>query len=240
MRRWMIVLMVASLFVAFAATPGSAAKKDVPDPVQFDGGFIYYEGVEAWTGDYAGDIPIPWNHGWGEPWEHLMDPAFNRCELVSAELVWREGEQNTADLYTEEDCTRRWHHLMTPHGMKLMPTLPPFPPGWVKGVDPPFSPNDPNAYVKHHKVVHITKGGAVKMSPGDLYPTFWQKISTMTGCGVNGTFPIYHGHFDGERLFATAHYHGPCDGGTGWTNFGIGLEDGPIHVTYTFDLLVAG
>lgn len=88
----------------------------------------------------------------------------------------------------------------------------------------------------HHKIVHITKGGALKMSPDWSYPTMWDKVPSLTGCDLNGTFPIYHGHFDGERLYASAHYNGFCDGGTAWSKFGVGAEDGPIHVTYEFEL----
>ncbi|MEN8113693.1 MAG: hypothetical protein ABFS21_04845 [Actinomycetota bacterium] len=90
----------------------------------------------------------------------------------------------------------------------------------------------------HHKIVHITKGGALKMSPGTDLPVMWPMLPTMTGCDLNGTFPIYHGHFDGEHFYASAHYNSICDGGTGWWKFGIGVEDGPIHVTYEFDLHV--
>jgi hypothetical protein len=56
---------------------------------------------------------------------------------------------------------------------------------------------------------------------------------------LSETFPIYLGRFDGERLYATAHYNSICDAGTAWPMSGIGAEDGPIHVTYEFDLEVA-
>ena len=58
----------------------------------------------------------------------------------------------------------------------------------------------------------------------------------MTGCDLNGTYPIYHGHFDGKHFYAATHYNGICDGGFGWKNFGITEESGPIHVTYEFIL----
>jgi len=88
----------------------------------------------------------------------------------------------------------------------------------------------------HHKIVHVTHGGAVKMSPNPDYPVMWPMLPGMTGCDLNGTFPIYHGHFDGDHFYAAAHYNSICDGGTGWINFGISEEDGPIHVTYEFSL----
>ncbi|MDJ0955048.1 MAG: hypothetical protein QNJ81_15320 [Acidimicrobiia bacterium] len=205
MRRWMIVLMVASLFVAFAAAPGSADKKELPEEVHFTSGYVAYGAVEAWTGDYAGDVKKPFMKG---DWDQLMDPNFNRCLIVGATLTW--VDKNTAVLMTDEDCRARG-------------PLPPRP--------------APDGLVHHHKIVHITNGGAVKMTPGPDSET-WKIVPEVTGCGVNGTFPVYHGRFDGEHLYATSHYHGPCDGGSVWTNFGIGLEDGPIHVTYEFSLHV--
>jgi hypothetical protein len=75
------------------------------------------------------------------------------------------------------------------------------------------------------------------MAPGPGQET-WKKVPYLTGCSINGTFPIYHGHFDGERLYAATHYNSICDGGFAWSKFGIGAEDGPIHVTYEFDLRV--
>lgn len=90
----------------------------------------------------------------------------------------------------------------------------------------------------HKKLVHITNGGALKMSPLQYsnHPMLWSKVPMMTGCDLNGTFPIYHGHFKNGRLYASAHYNSICDGGTVWSNFGISAEDGPIHVTYEFEL----
>ena len=220
MRRWMIVLMVASLFVAIAATPGSADKKDLPADVEFLSGEVSYGAVVARTGEPAGG-PMPFPIMGVTGWTYLMDPDYNKCDVKWAELHWI--DKNTAKLTTKEDCSGRW-----PGGDPLKAKLPPWP--------------DADGWVWHHKIVHITNGGAVKMSPDEAFSTFWRNIPAMTGCGVNGTFPIYHGHFDGDRLYATAHYHGPCDGGSlegkGWKMFGIGLDDGPIHVTYTFDLSV--
>ena len=88
---------------------------------------------------------------------------------------------------------------------------------------------------KHIRIVHITNGGALKTAP---VGEFWKSVPRLTGCDLNGTFPVYHGHFDGETLKATTHYHSFCDGGTAWSNFGIGAEDGPIHVTYELELRV--
>jgi hypothetical protein len=91
----------------------------------------------------------------------------------------------------------------------------------------------------HTKTVKITNGGAVKMlKPEVSDETMWWKVPVLTGCDINGTFPVYHGHFDGEDFYASAHYNSICEGGTVWGLFGIDAEDGPIHVTYEFDLQV--
>lgn len=203
MRRRMIVLTAATLFVVLAAAPGIAEPdKELPEPVDFVGS-VHYGAIEARTGEYAGDtVPPPLAAGpWGSVgWEQLMDPAFNYCN-VEGTLTWT--DKNTALLETVETCPP-WRVIFGP--------------------------------TEHHKVVHITKGGAIKMTPSPDYPTNWQKLPEWTGCDLNGTFPVYHGYFDGEHLYASAHYNSLCDGGTRWVKFGIGLEDGPIHITYYFDL----
>ncbi len=66
---------------------------------------------------------------------------------------------------------------------------------------------------EHHKIAHITRGGAVKMSPTPDFPVMWPMVPINTGCDLNGTFPIYHGHFDGERFYPSSHYDSICDGG---------------------------
>lgn len=65
----------------------------------------------------------------------------------------------------------------------------------------------------HHKIVHITRGGALKMTPNPDFPVMWPMVPKITGCDLNGTFPIYHGHFDGEHFDAATHYDSICDGG---------------------------
>ncbi|MEN8041811.1 MAG: hypothetical protein ABFR95_09945 [Actinomycetota bacterium] len=90
--------------------------------------------------------------------------------------------------------------------------------------------------------VRITPGGAVKMT--NKYPPplvngkHW--LVERTGCELNGTFRMYHGHFDGEHLYAASHFHGICDGGTVWGNahHDVGHEDGPIHATFDISLYV--
>jgi len=77
MRRWMIVLAIAGLFVALVALPGTAKQEEklLPDPINFEG-YVAYGAIEARTGEYAGD-PVPWAVKQGVPWNHLMDPAYN-------------------------------------------------------------------------------------------------------------------------------------------------------------------
>ena len=64
-------------------------------------------------------------------------------------------------------------------------------------------------------------------------------VAEHTGCKVNGTFPVYHGRFDGESLTAASHFHGICDGGTMWGPlFGVSEDGGPLHVTFAIELQV--
>ena len=208
MRRWLTVLTVAALAVALVALPGAAKEKPLPDKVVFAEGEFRLGAVEARTGDHAGYLGPKAAIGGVAGWTNFMDPNYNYCKVTKATLTWT--GKNTAELETYEDCS--------PRGKLGSPYPPP--------------------QTGHVKIVHITKGGALKMAPGPGQET-WKKVPFLTGCSINGTFPIYHGHFDGERLYAATHYNSICDGGFAWSNFGIGAEDGPIHVTYEFDLRVS-
>lgn len=233
MRRWMIVFAIVGLFVALVAAPG-AAKKDAPphEPVYLaEEGLTTFGLMEVWTGEWAGDTaPKPWPLGEpeegsmiaGNPdWTALMDPNYNRCAVVDSGIpkggdesdrAWTSLEwtgKNTAVLTTVEKC-------------------------------PLFGPWMPRI---HTRPVHITPGGAVKLG-ADSVPFFpdvdgehWLKSAS--GCGLNGTFPVYHGTFDWDTgiLQAESHFHGICDDGERWGKaFGIGKEDGPMHATFTIDL----
>jgi len=215
MRRWMIVLAIAGLFVALVAAPGAAKKDSLKDmPVLEGSGETTFGAVEVWTGDPAGDwirhpishelVPGPIKGIAG--WYALMDPEHNRCDVSEATLEWT--GKTTAVLETwEVNC-------------------PLFPP-------------------RHHtRIAHITPGGAVTLSgdPNPAYPpddegNHW--LVKRSGCELNGTFPVYHGTYDFEsrHLYAETHFHGICDGGTAWGYmFGIGKEDGPLHATFTIDI----
>ncbi len=212
-RRWMIVLCVAALAVAVLALPGGAKEKPSPERVVVLEGVWRLGAVEARTGDYAGDSgPFPEGLiGLVGGWTNFMDPTYNYCN-TTVTLTWT--GKNTAKMVQQDE-------VRSSDG-KICPTrgkLPAPKPGGV-----------------HERTVHITKGGALKTAP---VGEFWKNVPALTGCDLNGTFPAYHGHFDGETLKATSHLHSFCGGeDTAWGNFGIGPEDGPIHLTYELDLQV--
>ncbi len=201
MRRFVIVFAVAALAVAIVALPSAAKDKPLPDDVVFTGGVSTFGAVVARTGEFAGSHVPLWNPA--SPWQHLMDPNFNKCNVTSATLTWI--RKNTAELVTVEMCPLFGERIKT----------------WD---------------------VHITPGGALKMTNKNPLPLVDGKhwLVERTGCELNGTFPMYHGHFDGEHLYAATHFHGICDGGTMWGNahHGIGQEDGPLHATFDYLLRV--
>ena len=201
--------MAAALAVAVVAVPGGAKEKEHPDPVSLVGE-VRYGAIEARTGEYAGDCAPRPGLGCVEGATIFGIPGwYNLMDPNYNKCTVTAGTLTWTGKNTAE--------LKTTEDCSARGNLP-APPG-------------------HHKILHITTGGALKMSPGPGQ-MLWTQVPTLTGCSVNGTFPIYHGHFDGERLYATAHYTSICDGGTAWSMFGIGAEDGPIHVTYEFDLEV--
>jgi hypothetical protein len=147
--------------------------------------------IEARTGDHAG------TPGFLPGWDHFMDPAFNRCDVIDATLTMT-GE-HTAVLETWELC------------LSAAPMPPPRLTEWN---------------------VDITPSGRIKMQARvdeDVRPM-------MTGCDMNGPYPVYRGSFDGESLHAATHFHGICDGGVFWSSFGITKDIGPIHATFTVEL----
>lgn len=214
-RRWMIVLCVAALAVAVLALPGGAKDKPLPEPVVFAEGEWRLGAVEARTGEYAGYFKPSENFvgiGMVPGWFNFMDPNFNYCE-TTGKLTWI--GKNTAIL-VQQDVVEQGTD-----GVNRCST---------RGKLPAPKPDG-----EHTRIVHITKGGALKTAP---LTNFWKSVPRLTGCDLNGTFPVYHGHFDGETLRATTHYRSFCDGGDAWANFGIDAADGPIHVTYELELRV--
>jgi len=83
-------------------------------------------------------------------------------------------------------------------------------------------------------VGQLTPGGQLTLAvPGDAV----DEVQLHTGCQVNGTFPVYHGTFDGTSLSVTSHFHGLCDGGTMWgPMLGVSEDGGPLHVTFGIEL----
>lgn len=83
----------------------------------------------------------------------------------------------------------------------------------------------------------MTPGGAVKFDAPEGTGT---EVAEHTGCTMSGTFPTYHGHFDGASLSASGHFHGLCDGGSVWGPLmGFPLDDpGPVNAEFGFALTV--
>lgn len=82
----------------------------------------------------------------------------------------------------------------------------------------------------------MTPGGILKLTAPDWVIA---EVTEHTGCTPSGTFPVYHGNFDGVRLYACSQLHGLCSGGTMWGLWlGVSEEMGPINVTFTIELEV--
>jgi hypothetical protein len=79
----------------------------------------------------------------------------------------------------------------------------------------------------------VAPGGAVKLAGPESEA---DAVAEHTGCTISGTFPVYHGYFDGEVLSASGHFHGLCDGGTIWGPvMGFPLDDpGPVNAEFGF------
>lgn len=78
----------------------------------------------------------------------------------------------------------------------------------------------------------MAPSGRVKLAwPADDIPLFGEH----TGCCLPAN-PKYHGFFDGKHFYVATEVHSLCDGGTLWSNFGVSLETGPLHVTLAMDL----
>ncbi len=105
--------------------------------------------------------------------------------------------------------------------------------GWTRDVTPPF------------------EGGSLLA-----------EVELHTGCEINnGTFPVFHGTWDGHSLRADTYFSSPCDGGVywgdpgfwdGWEDIpgvddpegylddGVTSDDGPAQVTFCLELSVTG
>ncbi len=86
--------------------------------------------------------------------------------------------------------------------------------------------------------VKMTPSGAIKLwMPDDEIPGMREH----TGCDFSGSFPVFHGHYDGDRFYVATQWHGLCTGGNLWSwLFGVSLEKGPVHVTMSYDLIRDG
>ena len=82
----------------------------------------------------------------------------------------------------------------------------------------------------------MTPSGILKLTAPDWVLA---EVTEHTGCTLSGTFPEYHGNFDGVKFYAYSHFHGLCSGGTMWGPWlGVSEEMGPINVTFTIELEV--
>lgn len=191
MKRLVPTVILAMLLVGLIATPGAAKKVDLPEEPIALAGVTTFGAIEARTGEYAGDP------GFLPGWDHFMDPAFNRCDVIEASLEMT--GKHSAVLETWELC------------LSAAPMPPPRLTVWD---------------------VDISSGGRVKMEAridNDPRPG-------LTGCAMNGTYPVYRGSFDGKSFYAATHFHGICDGGEFWGLFGINKDIGPLHATFTVEL----
>jgi len=95
----------------------------------------------------------------------------------------------------------------------------------------------------------LSPGGQIKLwYPEPIIPdtdfTIIDIVEMHTGCDVlGGTFPVFHGYMDGERLYASAHFNSRCD--QEWEPnplfpepvFDLPIE-GPVQWAWTIDLTV--
>lgn len=82
----------------------------------------------------------------------------------------------------------------------------------------------------------LTPGGSLKLH---LDPEQAPSVAEHTGCALNGTFPVYHGSFDGELLSVAGHFFGQCDGGTVWGPLmGFPDDPGPVNAAFGLELEV--
>ncbi len=74
------------------------------------------------------------------------------------------------------------------------------------------------------------------MPPGDWLKWF---VGQHSGCTVKGTFPVWHGSFDGTRLVAATEFNGQCP--VAWPDNEMFATpvDGPVHWKWAIDMTVA-
>ena len=103
----------------------------------------------------------------------------------------------------------------------------------------------------------VAKGEMVSCNPPFETGSLLGDVQVHTGCPAErGTFPVYHGTWDGTMLSIASHFHGRCDGGLFWgegsfwddwggvydpegyLDDGVTWDDGPAHVTFGLDLTV--
>ena len=103
----------------------------------------------------------------------------------------------------------------------------------------------------------VAKGEMVSCDPDFETGSLVGDVKLHTGCAAeHGTFPVYHGTWDGTTLRIASGFHGRCDGGSYWgagwfwdlwggvddpegyLDDGVTWDDGPAHVTFALELTV--
>ncbi len=145
--------------------------------------------------------------------EVVSPPDINFCPIVEARLTF--GPGFLARLYTKESCGG----------------------GYVL--------RDMNWHVVFDRsgklAMKLPKFATQTYSDGtvetiEVLPTMREH----TGCPLNGTMPIYYGHFDGTFFHASGLFQGICDGGTLWGPlFGVSEALGPVHADFLISLEVS-
>jgi hypothetical protein len=143
----------------------------------------------------------------------IISPPQNACPIIEARLT--RGPGFFVQLYTREDCQGG---------------------GFVRDVKW-------NGMLGHDGslALQFPRFATVRYSDGTSERVdVWAQVKEHTGCPLNGTFPVYHGHFDGTYLHAVGEFQGVCDGGTLWGPlFGVSEELGPLHVDFLVSLKVS-
>jgi len=142
----------------------------------------------------------------------VSEPSMNFCPIVEARLTHARGP--FARLYTKEDCGGGAFLREMVWGVALKH-------------DGKLSMRLPK-FAKHTYADGSTERVEVLA-----------QIKEHTGCPLNGTMPIYYGHFDGSLFHANGEFQGICDGGTLWgPMLGVSEALGPLHVDFLISLEV--
>jgi hypothetical protein len=142
----------------------------------------------------------------------VVSPPANSCPITEARLT--RGPGLFAHLYTKEDCSAG---------------------GFVREVrwDGMLGYDGSLALRFPRIATYLYPDGSSERID------VWAEVKEHTGCPLDGTFPVYNGHFDGRYLHAVGEFQGVCDGGKLWGPFlGVSEALGPLHVDFLISLEV--